>query len=233
LNVIPVIDLKGGEVVRARGGARDLYVPIATPLAPTSRPVDVVAGFLALHPFQTIYVADLDAIEGNGGHARCLAELETRFPNVNFWVDNGVGTAAEATEWFASYRSDLVLGSESLRDPNLCGRLAELPRSLLSLDFRGDDFLGPKGLVEDEALWPARVVVMTLARVGSQAGPDLDRLHAIHAKAAGRHAIYAAGGVRGADDLKLLGELGIAGALVASALHDGHISASDLIATPQ
>ena len=41
---------------------------------------------------------------------------------------------------------------------------------------------------------------MTLARVGSGAGPDLDRLGRIRDAAAGKK-VYAAGGVRDAGDL--------------------------------
>ncbi|HQS46207.1 MAG TPA: histidine biosynthesis protein, partial [Xanthobacteraceae bacterium] len=33
MQVIPVIDLKGGRVVHARQGARHLYAPIVSPLA--------------------------------------------------------------------------------------------------------------------------------------------------------------------------------------------------------
>ncbi len=61
---------------------------------------------------------------------------------------------------------------------------------------------------------------MTLARVGAADGPDLDALRAIQAKAPAAR-VHAAGGVRGPDDLHALRRAGIAGALVASALHDG------------
>jgi phosphoribosylformimino-5-aminoimidazole carboxamide ribotide isomerase len=228
LDIIPVIDLKGGQVVRAQRGERNLYAPIKTPLSPTSLPPDVVAGFLGLHQFRAIYVADLDAIEGRGPHAACIAELEAAFPKVRFWVDAGISTSAEAQVWLGAHRGDLVLGSETLRDAGLIARLSALPRSLLSLDFRGEEFQGPAQLAEDKTLWPQRVIVMTLGRVGSHAGPDLDRLGQISARAADRHAIYAAGGVRGPEDLRLLSQAGIAGVLVASALHDGRIGAKDL-----
>jgi phosphoribosylformimino-5-aminoimidazole carboxamide ribotide isomerase len=61
---------------------------------------------------------------------------------------------------------------------------------------------------------------MTLARVGSGAGPDLETLSEICGVAPGKR-IFAAGGVRDAADLGLLARAGIAGALVASCLHDG------------
>ncbi|HLH11616.1 MAG TPA: HisA/HisF-related TIM barrel protein [Methylovirgula sp.] len=226
LHIIPVIDLKGGEVVRAERGERHLYAPIKTPLAPTSRPADIIAGFLALYPFRTIYVADLDAIEGRGPHD--LAEIEAAFPDLTFWVDAGVGTSAEAKSWHAEHRGELVLGSESLHDSRLVASLATLPRSLLSLDFRGEDFQGPAQLL-DPSLWPKRLIAMTLARVGSGAGPDLDRLREIRKKAEDR-ALYAAGGVRDVKDLEALEGAGIAGVLVASALHDGRITMQNLAA---
>jgi phosphoribosylformimino-5-aminoimidazole carboxamide ribotide isomerase len=115
-----------------------------------------------------------------------------------------------------------------LRDIDLIACLSTWPRSLLSLDFRGAQFQGPARLAEDATLWPARLIVMTLARVGSHAGPDLDRLAEICAKSGNRHEIYAAGGVRGPEDLRLLEQTGMAGVLVASALHEGRIDAKHL-----
>jgi phosphoribosylformimino-5-aminoimidazole carboxamide ribotide isomerase len=42
------------------------------------------------------------------------------------------------------------------------------------------------------------------------------------------HRIFAAGGVRGIADLNRLTELGAAGALLASALHDGSLASKNL-----
>jgi phosphoribosylformimino-5-aminoimidazole carboxamide ribotide isomerase len=53
--------------------------------------------------------------------------------------------------------------------------LATDDRIVLSLNYRGDSFLWPKGLRDAPHLWPARVLVMALARVGD-AGADMDRL---------------------------------------------------------
>jgi phosphoribosylformimino-5-aminoimidazole carboxamide ribotide isomerase len=43
-----------------------------------------------------------------------------------------------------------------------------------------------------------------------------------------RQQLHAAGGVRGRQDLLRLAEMGIKGALVASALHDGRLGASEI-----
>jgi phosphoribosylformimino-5-aminoimidazole carboxamide ribotide isomerase len=230
MEVIPVIDLKGGAVVRARFGRRDAYAPIETPLASGSAPTDVVAGILRLHPFQTIYVADLDAIESRGGHEESLGALSAAFPGVTFWVDAGVSDAGGAHSWLARHpRAHLVLGSETLRGLALLDELCREERILLSLDFRGDAFLGPEALYASPHLWPQRIIVMTLARVGSNAGPDMDQLATISGHAP-NSLIYAAGGLRGRSDLERLTQAGVRGVLVASALHDGGLSAADIVA---
>lgn len=227
MRIIPVIDLMGGKVVRARMGDRASYRPIETPLSPSSDAVDVIRGLLALHPFPTLYVADLDAIAGAGSNFSVLGRVRAEFPRLQLWVDNG---AADPEAVDALIRADLgapVIGSESQRDAGLIAQHRDSRRIVLSLDFRGDAFQGPEEILSDPKVWPRRVIVMTLARVGSGAGPDLARLGAIRTISGGRE-IYAAGGVRDAADLAALKAAGAAGALVATALHDGRIGKAEL-----
>jgi phosphoribosylformimino-5-aminoimidazole carboxamide ribotide isomerase len=227
MEVVPVIDLKAGDVVHARGGRRDEYRPIETPLSSSSKPLDVVAGLLRLFPFRRIYVADLDAIERVGDHASVLAGLAERWPELEFWVDNGIGDADQARRWLAECSASLVIGSESQSSPELVRSLRQDPRIVLSLDFRGDLFQGPPPILADADHWPSRVIAMTLAQVGSGAGPDVSRIEEIAVQGAGRQ-VYAAGGVRDAHDLRSAARAGAAGALVATALHAGALTATDL-----
>jgi phosphoribosylformimino-5-aminoimidazole carboxamide ribotide isomerase len=227
VQVIPVIDLKGGLVVRARMGERASYRPIETALSQTSEPCDVVRGLLSVHPFATLYIADLDAIERAGDNAATIGALRATFPCMEFWVDRGIADRQGAAAWLAHDGGTLVLGSETLPDMGLARHFADDQRVVLSLDFRGSAFMGPPALLTAPDLWPRRVIVMTLARVGSGAGPDLEQLGAIRAAAPTRK-IYAAGGVRDVGDLVALAQAGIDGALVASSLHDGRLTASDL-----
>jgi phosphoribosylformimino-5-aminoimidazole carboxamide ribotide isomerase len=229
MNIIPVLDLRSGVVVRARMGERHLYQPIVSPLSPTSDAADVTRGLLSVHPFTTFYLADLDAIEGTGGNDHVLQRLRAEFPALTLWVDNGAADVASAGRWLDASAGHLVVGSESQTDLALVRHLAGHDRVVLSLDFRGDAFRGPPALLDDVAAWPQRLIVMTLARVGSGAGPDLDRLRAIRDRARNRE-IYAAGGVRDGADLAALRRAGIAGALVATSLHDGRLRGSDIMA---
>jgi len=228
MEVIPVVDLKGGVVVRARAGERASYRPIETPLSATSEPLDVVAGLLALYPFRTLYVADLDAIEGSGNAAAILDRIAQKYPRLSLWIDNGCADHDAAHAVLARFQNAaLVLGSESQRDTTLVSALSADPRVILSLDFRADAFVGPPALLHQPALWPKRLIVMTLAKVGSGEGPDFARAAEIQRRA-GDRAVYLAGGLRGRDDLAAVKASKAAGILVASALHDGNIIPADL-----
>jgi HisA/HisF family protein len=222
MEIIPVLDLKAGHVVHARRGHRDSYQPLVSRLCPSSMPRDVLAALLQLHAFANVYIADLDAIEKAGEHAQIISELTRQHPDIEFWLDAG-GAAQAGMTRADNIRS--VIGSESLRDLTALG--ASDAAAILSLDFRGEDFLGPPDLLDAPALWPDRIIVMTLARVGSGAGPDLDRLASVKQRAGARR-LYAAGGVRNRADLEALRDAGAAGILVASALHDGRLAPADL-----
>jgi phosphoribosylformimino-5-aminoimidazole carboxamide ribotide isomerase len=215
----------GGEVVRARMGERSAYRPLESPLSPSSDPIAVVSGLIAVYPFPILYVADLDAIEGKGDNLSALRRLRSNFPALEMWIDNGAADEA-ALEALAGLGAP-VIGSESQRDGALVARHRDSRRVVLSLDFRGEAFQGPSGILAEPALWPRRVIVMTLARVGAGAGPDLERLAAIRSIAQNCE-ISAAGGVRDATDLKALKAAGASGALIATALHERRIVRADL-----
>ncbi len=236
MDIVPVVDLRGGQVVHARMGRRHDYRPIATPLSRTSRPEDVVAGLLGVGAFRRLYVADLDAIESRGTvdpihqdghlvpkarhHDDALRRIAAAYPALEIWVDRGTSTLPEATAWLHANPATLVLGSESLADTRPVHALRGHPRVVLSLDFRADRFTGPPELLQDAGCWPDRVIAMTLARVGAASGPDIDCVASLAARA-GTRRIYAAGGVRHDADLLALQRAGAHGALAATALHTG------------
>ncbi len=219
--IIPVIDVMGGVVVRARAGRRDSYRPIVSALAASSAPCEIVAAFLRLHPFRSVYIADLDSILGRGENASVVRRLADKFPQIEFWLDAGAHTVAPGSS------CETVVGSETLRREEPPPDFSATPRVILSLDFQGGEFLGPPSLASSAHLWPSRVIVMALGSVGVGEGPDLAPLGTIKARA-GRRELFAAGGVRGANDLAALAQAGAAGALIASALHDGRLGAEDL-----
>jgi HisA/HisF family protein len=225
MQILPVIDVRHAIAVQAMRGQRDLYPALVTPLSPDSDPVNVAKGYRTLAPFPAIYIADLDGIEGRGANLDLLERLANAVPDLDIWLDAGTSGVDEARGLLAYPGVTLVLGSESQSDAALLTEcLARHPgRIALSLDFRGNAFLGPPVLLADPACWPSRVIAMTLGKVGSGEGPDTDRIAAL-ARARPDASVFAAGGVRSAADLAAARRAGASGALIATALHRGALS---------
>lgn len=229
MQIIPVLDLKAGQVVRAEQGRRDEYRPLVTPLSPSAEPFAVACGLRSLHPFGTFYVADLDAIEGRPPNTEAIASLAAMQEAANVWLDAGISQEDSLATILADPLFHAVVGSESQQDVGLLRRFKGHPRLILSLDFFQEGFRGPAELLDSPELWPQRVIVMTLARVGAGSGPDLPTLATIKARASGRM-LVAAGGVRNEADLRQLAELGVDAALVATSLHNGSLTSETIAA---
>jgi phosphoribosylformimino-5-aminoimidazole carboxamide ribotide isomerase len=224
MQIIPVIDLKGGLVVHAAGGDRSSYQPVhhASTICDDSDIHQVVTSFLKLYPFQTFYIADLDAIDGNGNHDAAINALLSQYPNVEFWVDNGNSyQAVSKTTRPGNYKP--VIGTESQRLP-VSLKNTDL---ILSLDFKHNQALGHPGWQDSPELWPETVVAMTLDLVGSNKGPDFIKLSRLCKEHPDKR-VVAAGGVRDINDLIRLKTIGINAVLLASALHNGSIDADAL-----
>lgn len=227
MEIIPVIDLMHGLAVHARHGRRESYQPLQSRLCSSPNPHAVIEGMLRLHPFRTLYLADLDALLGKPPQTALIAELKQGFPHLSFWVDRGLPESwksgwgnPEAGLW-------TVLGSESL-DREYLPLLAEVrTRCLLSLDFLEGRPLGPEELLEKPEIWPERLILMNLTRVGSSEGPD-EKQARDFVEGYPDHRFVAAGGVRNEKDLAMLKSIGMAGVLLASALHSGNVNGSAL-----
>jgi phosphoribosylformimino-5-aminoimidazole carboxamide ribotide isomerase len=229
VRIIPVLDLKGGTVVRAEMGRRDRYQPIVTPLSDSSDPVSVASGLRRLFPFPTFYIADLDAIEAGTPNVDAVSRLHGMPDRPELWLDAGFSDTEMLAAALAKPSLRPVLGSESQQDGRLLGRYRDHPNIILSLDFFGDEFRGPKSLLDEPENWPQSVIVMTLAKVGSAGGPDFARLQQIRDKASNR-SVIAAGGVRNETDIRELTRIGVTAALVATSLHNGTLAPAQLAA---
>ena len=80
LRLIPVIDLMDGMVVHAREGRREECRPVRSRLTESAAPLDIAQALLELHPFKTLYIADLDAIARRGENRDSLLAIRQRFP---------------------------------------------------------------------------------------------------------------------------------------------------------
>jgi len=227
--LIPVIDLMRGQVVRAVRGDRQSYRPIVSSLCPGSDPVEMARVLCRHCDSNRLYAADLDALTGGSAQAEVLRAILQALPELEFWVDAGFADAAAAQALRARIGPDAkrvlpVFASESLRSRDELQRcFADPDAAVLSLDRRDGQRLDPAGCWDLPQFWPRRVIVMTLERVGADAGPDLATLREVQARSPGTQ-LVGAGGIRHAADLAQADAAGAHAWLVASALHDGRLA---------
>jgi len=225
MEIIPVIDIRRGQVVHAVKGQRQNYRPLQTSLCESNSPEDIVQAFVSSYPFKTIYIADLDAIERQSNNDQIIRQLHDKFQSVTFWVDQGLSSSTDLKNQCCGQH---VLGSETNISPDTLNEIITIsPDIILSLDFQTNTFLGDQNLLQKTSLWPGRIIIMSLAHVGSDNGPDYELISSL-IKTAGERKIYVAGGVRHETDLELLKNMGIDGVLIATALHTQRITSETL-----
>src|SRR5438046_4078339 len=94
MRIIPVLDLKGGVVVRGVAGRREEYRPIVSRLVASAAPIAVARAFRDRLGLTELYLADLDAIAGASPAWTTYKEIQAIGCQV--WVDAGVRNAADA-----------------------------------------------------------------------------------------------------------------------------------------
>ena len=229
--LIPVLDVMNGVVVHAVGGRREEYRPLVSTLTASTDPLEVAVALLAATGSGSLYVADLDAITGadrSGRLAARLAGLRCRL-----YLDAGIRTAADCR---AVPHVLPVFGLETFTESDV--PITMTRDKVFSLDLRDGELMG------DWARWGAQhsrdalgvarsavargfaeLIVLDVARVGTGTGTGTESLLRAIRAAFPSLPLIAGGGVRTWADVERLGEAGATGVLVASALHDGTLTA--------
>jgi phosphoribosylformimino-5-aminoimidazole carboxamide ribotide isomerase len=240
MRIIPVLDLKAGEVVRGIAGRRHDYRPIVSRLTPSSRPMDVARAFHDHFGLTELYMADLDAIAGSPAAFETYAAI--RSLDFNLWVDAGVCDRQATRLLVEGGVEKVVIGLETVAGPQALERIYrefEQGEIAFSLDLKDGMPLGDTSKWAQPAAWSIAMqaittgvqclIVLDLARVGVNGGIGTEELCRQLAEQFPDVEIIAGGGIRGIEDLRRLHECGAKAALVASALHDGKLSPEDVL----
>jgi phosphoribosylformimino-5-aminoimidazole carboxamide ribotide isomerase len=238
MRMFPVIDLMHGQVVHGVAGRRHSYQPIRSSLTPATDPLAIADAFRAHFGLTCLYLADLDAISGAAPALATYAALQSA--GFHLLIDAGLRTASDAQPLLDAGVAGVVAGLETLASPEELDelvRLAGAARAVFSLDLKNGQPLaaGTWSVMEPSkiaaraiALGVRRVLVLDLARVGTNAGPGTEAFCKQLKECFPDVELLAGGGVRGREDLQLLRLNGIDGVLVASALHEGRLCREDL-----
>ena len=239
MRIIPVLDLLNSVVVRGVAGQRDEYRPVESCFAESANAVDMALAIRRTFVLNQLYVADLDAIldrEPNWPVYQQLVELE-----FELLIDAGVSTAADVAGVLAAGAKQVIVGLETwplLSSLEMLLATAGEENIIFSLDMKdGRPVSKFRDMTNDD---PADIgacvleagvremIVLDLGSVGMKSGlPTLELCRELNDFAPNSRLITG-GGVRNPDDIKQLADEPIDGILVASALHDGSITAEDV-----
>jgi phosphoribosylformimino-5-aminoimidazole carboxamide ribotide isomerase len=235
MQLLPVLDVMGGQVVRGIGGRRDQYRPIVSRLTYSTRPLDVARALRAHLGLAELYLADLDAIMGGAPALETYQTLQGE--GFRLWVDAGLCDATDARPLAEVEVATIVAGLETLAGPEALERLCQnhgSERVVFSLDLKAGLALGkadawsssdPMKLAASAiAIGVRRLLVLDLTHVGMGTGTGTERLCSQLAAAFPDVQLAAGGGVASMEDLDRLAGCGVQDVLVASALHDGRIT---------
>lgn len=244
MRVIPVLDLSGRQAVLARGGRRETYAAVPSVLVAGERPGDplaLVCAFRDVLGCDECYVADLDAITGGAAQLALLGQLAGL--GCRLLVDAGVADPRGARALTAAGAARVVVGLETLPSFAVLAavvRALGAERVVFSLDLvdgaplwrssprGGGSPPPPLALAAAAVETGARgILVLDLARVGSGRGVDSALVTAVR-RAHPDVELLAGGGVASRRELERLADLGLDGALAATALHTGGLTREDL-----
>ncbi len=255
LQVVPVIDLQQGKVVRGAAGQRDQYEPLDSPVVRSSDPVIVARRLVEQFGFSQFYLADLDAIQGETPSwaiyrqlDRVLSSLKSEGPTSReVMVDFGC-RSSEVLGQFQRVRSECeltwkpVFGLESLDSIEHLNELYQQLHAPAEAVFSLDLFEGcPWNSADYWSSWEPTeivkaaiglglqtVIVLELSAVGQNSGPASLELLSNLCRSDRHVSWIAGGGVRDAGDLSSCAECGCSSLLIASAIYAGTVTRDEI-----
>jgi phosphoribosylformimino-5-aminoimidazole carboxamide ribotide isomerase len=236
--ILPAIDLRGGRVVRLRQG------DFGRETVYHDEPAIVAARF-AEAGARWLHVVDLDGARvGIPAHVDATVGIVAAVgERTRVEVAGGLRNEAHVSEALSSGVARVVIGTAALEDPAFVGRLVAkhgAERIAVAIDVRdgraiGDAWVaGALGIDAADAI--SRLAdagiqtfeVTAIERDGLMEGPNLALYERLVRP--GRGAIIASGGIRSADDVRSVRDIGCAGVIIGRALYEGGLDLGELLA---
>jgi len=234
LELLPAVDVAGGQAVRLVQGAAGTETAYGDPLE--------AALDFARQGAQWIHLVDLDAAFGRGSNAEQLATVVQAL-DCKVELSGGIRDDESLRRALATGAARVNIGTAALEDPEWCDRVVGeyADRVAIGLDVRGRT-LSARGWTRDggdlfdvlarlERAGCARYVVTDVHRDGTMTGPNLQLLRDVCGGT--DKPVVASGGVSTLDDLRALATLekaGVEGVIAGKALYAGAFTVAEALA---
>ncbi len=214
IEVIPAVDVLGGEAVRLhRGSYEEIVEQAADPLELAAR--------WAAEGATRVHLVDLNGARDGRVRPALVRAVAARVAPALLQASGGIRSLADAHALLAAGADRVVVGTAAWPDPEPWFQLGEA--LVLALDVhdghvRTAGWTKSSGLSVAEAVaraQGARVLVTAIDRDGTLSGPDLELVRGV---AASGLRVLAAGGIRSPEDVDALAAAGAEAAIVGRAL---------------
>ena len=229
LELLPAIDVTGGQAVRLSSGSIDE--------GSWGSPIDVARSFHEAGA-RWVHLVDLDLAFGRGENSELLARVIREVP-VRVELSGGITSRAAIEAGLAMRPERVNIATQALGDIDAvceaidaCGE-----RVAVCLDVSGDQLAARGGRGEGGNVWETlrilndagvvRLVVTDVTRDGQMNGSNRELLARVADQTPAR--IIASGGVNSLADIEALRALGIEGAIVGKALYQGAFTLPDAL----
>jgi phosphoribosylformimino-5-aminoimidazole carboxamide ribotide isomerase len=229
--VIPAIDLRGGRVVRLFRG------DFAAETVYDDDPVEVAVRFQS-EGARRLHVVDLDAARGTGSNRPVVRDI-CRAIAIPVQLGGGLRTLSAVEQAFQDGAARAILGTAAAMDPAFVEEAVSHfhDRVVVAIDTRDGRVMthawqaeGPRLEEAIPALADAgtpRFLVTSIRMDGTMDGPDLELYRIVLGLT--ERPVIASGGIRVAEDVRELRDLGLEAAVVGKALYSGTLRLKEVV----
>jgi len=226
LELLPAVDVAGGQAVRLVRGEAGSETGYGDPLEAAREWVDQGA--------EWIHLVDLDRAFGRGENLQVIESVIQGCPDVKIELSGGIRDDQSLQQAVDMGAQRVNIGTAALENPEWTKKIISEFGDLVAigLDVRGET-LAARGWTEDggnlydtlellEAAGCERYVVTDVNKDGTLKGPNLQLLKSVMAKT--DKPVVASGGISSLEDISALRELvdlGLEGAILGKALYAG------------
>jgi len=224
MEIIPVLDLKSGIAVSGESGERSNYKPLKTVYSQSSNPVEI-ARTLKEQGAKRIYIADLDAIEGQGSNHDIIKKINKIIPVI---LDAGANNVNEVNN-LLKVVDKVIVATETLKSFKNLDEIFKTfskRKLIISLDSKEGRILSKKSDLtlkkfekKLKELKPDEIIILDISGVGTQRGFNQKLLNEMKNW---EDYLILGGGIN-LNDMEKLHQRGINKFLLGSALHSGQI----------